>query len=621
MSHKDKVKDFLRKNVVLIIVIVFFLILHHILVSPLIALPSPVHGGDLYFQLGQTEHVRSGGSPFHSSTVNDALPGYFVLYSAITGNIAGIFNMDSISAEFLFSYVVIILSAIIMFVLTKKLFKNDLLAVISCLVFISGGTMPTVKYTEFALLVMIPLFLYLLYNFINDFSVKKSILLGLVYGLIGLTHSVAFISSSFLLLAVFIYYSIKPVVKEKKLYSKDIKKILPYVIVIVIGVAIALLWWYKPLFVHHAQTSLHYTEWNNQNWASLSFQLDFLTQTIKNNFLNFANFRSIIFSIFTLFGLAGMVLIKNKTKEMKYIQFLFISSLIIVFHYLITQNFLNTNFIPDYMASLLLGPVLVLLFVFGVYFSAHLMKRLKLQNKIYFAAIILLLLATQIIAYDLRTDDRWYVEGLNEVYPHMYPMQEYIFENTDVYDVFLTTNELGFALNAFTGRKLITTRRAQSDPFLEMDPRVLDAALILYGNNTELRKELIEKYDIKYIYWDFYWFESEFTLNEQGEMVSLYDPMLLFYSEETEEILKENGVKYFIETYWVDPALRSEDYKKFKLIFISYENYRAFETPWIADLDPYLEEVWRFDLNGELWAKIFKIDLEEPMYSSVEGVV
>ena len=120
---------------------------------------------------------------------------------------------------------------------------------------------------------------------------------------------------------------------------------------------------------------------------------------------------------------------------------------------------------------------------------------------------------------------------------------------------------------------------------------------------------MIKKYDIKYFYWDYYWVQSEFYFDNQGKLTSWFDPLILFYSEEKERILKENDIKYFIQTTWVDPAIKGEGIPKFKLIFISPENYYNNTHPWGKNLDLYMDEVWSYNQQNQKIAKLYKISI------------
>ena len=86
-----------------------------------------------------------------------------------------------------------------------------------------------------------------------------------------------------------------------------------------------------------------------------------------------------------------------------------------------------------------------------------------------------------------------------------YELAKWIMANTPKDAVFLTAHEeTGFALNAMTGRKVLIARRTHASPFVDVNQRAADAGIILYGNNSTQILDLIEKYNIKYIYEDFY---------------------------------------------------------------------------------------------------------------------
>jgi len=593
--------------------LVFFLVMHFMISNPLHSLPSPIYGGDLYYQLGATNHVKYGGNPLSSPNTLGSLPVYMVTYSTAAGIIAKIANIDAITAEFFFSYIIIILSVVIVFFLAKKIFNDDFLAAIAVLGFILPDYIPVMKYRTLAYLVLMPLLLLLVYNFVNKTSIKNSLFLGIIYGVIGITHNLAFMGATFLLAAVFIYYALIKNLKTKNLAELK-KQILPYAVVLVIGILIALLWWFKPIFIYHGQTSAHYTEWNNVDWGSIGYQFKFFWKIIYESFLRFTGLRLAIVSIFSILGLAGLFLLKDapdvqeKATKNNFMKFLFVSSIIIIFSYFITQNFFHFNIIPDIMAQVLFLPVMVLLFVYGISFSWHFLKKTKIDSRIYFSIIIVLLLAAQVLAYNERIDSKWYQAGKQEIPEYFASLKEYLVENSDVNDVILTTKENGFAINAVTGRKLLDSRRAHNDPFLDMDERELAQAVILYSNNSALRTELIKKYDVKYLYWDFFWIQSEYQFDEKGNLLGPFDPIILFHSSDREKFLQNNGIKYFVDTTWVDPAIRGDDVKKFKLIFISPENYRDSATPWNPDLDSRLAEVWSYDAEGQKLAKLFKLN-------------
>jgi hypothetical protein len=622
-------KGRLANYAILLAVIFFLLFINYLFIKPLISLPAPLYGGDYYFQLSQTNHVKYGGSPLESSNIVGALPSYFVVYSAFTGWIARIFSINAIQAEFGFSYIIIILSAIVIFFLSLKLFKNHLISIIAVLSLVTVTAFPIVKYTVMVEALLIPLLFLCIYNFITKKSLINSIILGIAYGLVGLGHAVAFMASSVLMVFVFIYFEIlvNPDLKIRKIketkkidFRKLLRAILPYVIVLAIALPIIMLWWFKPIFVYHGQTSLHQIDANNTDWSQSSIQFNFLFDTLKTTFFNFANIYTIIFSLLNIAGLLALFFLKTKNHQLRFVKFIIVSAFILVFHYFITQNLLGFNLVSEYIFYLILEPAKVLLLCLGAYFIYNLLKKFvfktdndantshnALVNYTFFGIIIILMLAWQVNSYNHRADNKWYSAGFSDLPPNMKELSNYLVANTNVYDTILTSKELGFALNSLSGRKLVITRRAHTDPFIDLDSREIDAAIVLYGNSSAPRKELIQKYNIKYLYWDNYWIQSEFQINEQGQITGWFDPLVMFDSPEKQETLKAYNVSFFTQNTWIDPAVKGEHIKKFDLLFISPQNYNSFEHPWDNELDSYLQEVWNYTQSGVVVSRLYKI--------------
>ena len=595
--------EWCKQNWMFIGALGFLAALNYLYLSPLESLPSPLYGGDYYYQLGQTSHFKFGGSPFDSSTILGALPGYFVLYTLGAGLIAKL-GFDVITAHFIFSYLILLLGGIVFYALVNKLFNSKTLGVVGVLVFFMADKFPILKYTPFAEMLIMPLVILLLFNFLKDSSRKNVLLLGVGYGLAGLTHSISFIGSTFLIFAAFLWYGLRTKGNIKS-------KLKPYVVVAIVGGLIAMAYWATPIFVYQGQTSLNYNEWNNPDWSDSGFQFEFVKNVIKGGLFSFGNIIVAFVSLFTLLGLIGLFLYK-KSKEFgteSYLKFLLGSGLIITFHYLVTINLFGIQFIPDRMNTMLMLPVWSLLFVYGVKFGFIFSKRFKLTRRQCVSLVIVALLVFQVSAYSVKSEGQWYRGAQNELPAQIIGASEYLIENGNVNDVILTTKELGFSINALSGRKLISVRRAQNDPFIDMDSRELDHAIILYGNSDVVRRSLLEKYSVDYLYWEQYWIQSEYTFYKSGQVIGSFDPLIVFDSEENRRILNKNGVQYLTQHTWVDPALRGEEYRTFDLLLISPQNYRSFGTPWSSGLDNYLTESWRYEGEGQVLSKIYKVNL------------
>ena len=153
---------------------------------------------------------------------------------------------------------------------------------------------------------------------------------------------------------------------------------------------------------------------------------------------------------------------------------------------------------------------------------------------------------------------------------------------------------------------MLVSRRAQNDPFLDMDERVKAAAIILYSNNEELRQYYIEEYKVKYLFWSADWITTEYRLNEQGQIIDRFDPLLIFDTLENREFLDSNEIPYFEQFTWVDPSLQGEEYKKFNLLFILPKRNNL-ETLWDESLDEHLEEIWNYEKDGQVISKIYLV--------------
>jgi len=209
----------------------------------------------------------------------------------------------------------------------------------------------------------------------------------------------------------------------------------------------------------------------------------------------------------------------------------------------------------------------------------------------------------------LVNTDKWIQVGKQPLSQDILETKKWILSNAGINDIFLSTNELSFALNALTGRKVMITRRSQNSPFLDIDQREADAAIILYGNNSKKRKELLKKYDIKYLYWNNYWIQSEYYFDNQGKITGWFDPIIVKDIKNYRSYFDNYNISYFSLNNWIDPAIKGEKIRKYDLLFVSPQNYRSFEKPWVEDLDNYLKEVWNFKYENQTLARIYEIKI------------
>ena len=516
-------------------IIALLLALNFLLTSPLKQLPSPIYGGDYYHQLGSTFHIASSINPVHwfqSANIVGALPMQLPVYGVSVSLLVWLFKMDPMSAEFAFSYIIIILSSLLIYILANKLIKDKTIALLTPLAFIPLGFFPIIKYSLFTQLVTMLLFFICLVNFYNKINLKNSILLGLSYGLASLSHGVAFIAVNWVCMFVFGYLFLFQFRKEKRFCWNEIKQFWKenYIylgVVYLLGTGLALFYWWKPIFVYHGQTKLGDQDWSMASLSLAKVQWDTLKYTLKNYLFNFSNLKYGLLTVLLYPGLFVLFFYRNK-EYTRLLKILLLAGVTIVFSYFITQPLLGTNFVPSQNERFLLIALLLITSFLGLRYIVDYFSKRKLILLKYFIifGVLVLLVVSGIREYNIIKEDQWYKSGLQEMSPHYQSLQKYLLDNTNIDDIILSTNELSFAVNAISGRKVVTSRRGHNDKFLDFDEEEIKAAIILYGNNTARKLELIKNKRIKYLYWDFYWIQSEYYFDNEGEITNWEDPLV-----------------------------------------------------------------------------------------------
>jgi len=600
-------------NLFFCFILVYYLIQQQWLISQFKSLPSPIYGGDYYFQLGSIIHIMQGGSPLEAPNIPGSEPGYFILYSLLVALFGLCFNLTAMQAMFIFSQVLLAISLVVFYFLAFRFFKNKLFALLAVLLYLPLTRFPVLKYTDFTYVLVMPLFFFSLYYFLKKRNLRSSLTLGVVAGLANISHGSAFFVTNATFILLFLYYSFFRYISfniEKlqliiriqhpwKDFIYGLKLIFP---VFLISFLISLLWWYKPIFVYHGKTLNDMQNWGFPDFSRIDYQLKYLFSTLQRYFLNFSSIRTILTSLLSLLGLY-FIFKNNNTLENNYIKFLVLLSIIVSFHYFVTEPLLSTHFSPPRTQEFTFPFTVALLSCFG------LQRVIDFKNRKHvfgiFLFILLILTSNTLDFMDKIENDKWIAVGKQPLSQELLAMQKWVLDNTDVNDVFLSTNELSFVLNALTGRKVVITRRSQNSPFIDIEQREIDAAVMLYGNDTEKTRELLRKYNVKYLYWSYYWIQSEYTI-ENNKIMNYFDPILVKESHEFRDYFDKYGVRYIKMNTWIDPAMRGDEYRKYNLLFV-LPKYRNYTRPWSESLDRYLNLVWEYKIENQTLVKIYKV--------------
>jgi len=584
-------------------IILFAWALNYPEISQLKQLPSPIYGGDYYNHLGMMEHIAQGGSLFKSGQLIGPEPWTPILYHVLVVLFSRLFSLDLIHGVLYFSFVVMALSAIVVYAFANLLFKDKTISLIP--VFLVLARYPVFKYLDFTIAVILPFFFYSMVRAHTQPDLKWRIIAGISYGLVGITHTVGFISASFFLAIFYLYFEGYKKIKgrndqDKPFLSKD--AILHYGLIFTVGFLIALLYWYPLIFVYHGKTLNAQQTYDMIDFSSLSIGGGFIIDVITGTFLNFSSLFSAANSILLLASLVFLFAGKFPNKD--YFIAMGLAAFFGLTHFLLTNAVINTSFMPPYQVNFLFNSITSpFLFTLSVFVSIQLFKQYR---QFILAAVFLLLISQNLAVARDFSNDQWTRTGKSELPSFMKDSAEWAKANTQLSDVFLTTNEDGFAFNALTGRKLVTIRRSHANSFEDMDRRMADAAVMLYGDNDTQRRNLLKKYDVKYLYWSYGWISSEYTIDKTGKIVGTYDPLVVFDTPEYRQYFKDNGVKYSPSHTWIDPGIRGENIPQFDILFTFPANWDA-SHPWDKGLDKYLVLEKEFTENGQLAAKIFKV--------------
>jgi len=600
-----------------IIIVLIYLGLQLSLVKSFQQLPSPVYGGDYYYSMGTVYNVMGGGNPLASSNVLGSEPGYLPFYTILVSVTGWVLGLGAFAAMKAFAIIELVVALIIFYLFANYLFRNKSVSLITTLCYLPLISFPVLKYTQLALTLMFSAFVFSLLYFFKKRSILSAIIAGIVFGLLSITHSVGFICGVFLLVILAIYVLFFEHLKrhkdedgkKKKLYfdKESFKKaffktLLLLLILGIIGSLIAMLFWFKPIFVYHgkAPVSSIYT----LDFSTFGQQMTFLLNSLKYYAFDFYSLFGAIISIFFILGVIALFILKEYDTSTKFIILVLSMTLIASFHYIITQPLIGLNLASDYVPMFTFGLARALLAGLSISLLAGFAKKHKEYILMAIILALMVINTTQFMNY--TKNDRWIGVGKLPMASNLADMQAWVLKNTGVNDVFLSSNELNFALNGLTGRKQVNGRRVHNSIFLDTDQRQMAAAIMLYGNDTAERKKLLQDYKVKYLYWDYYWIQSEYTFDSTGKLTSWFDPLVVRDTPAYRDLIQKYNLSNFKYHTWLDPAVKGQLMKQDDLIFILPSQFNMTHM-WSPDLDNYLQEVWSYSQNGVVISRIYKI--------------
>jgi len=380
------------------------------------------------------------------------------------------------------------------------------------------------------------------------------------------------------------------------------KELFPYGAAVLLGVAIAMLYWLEPIFVYHGSTLLKSEIWSfPYDLHDVGQGIGLAVELLSSMFFNFSGINAGLRSLLVLGG-AYLAWKGRVWEDYGALAVVVAVVMAVTFSFLITAPLLDIQFMPDYVASIFGRTVVVLV---GGFAAKELLGRWGWALYV----VAALLLFSGYSAYEGMKAGAYYESAVEGLPPEMEEIYAGVKANTGVHEKILSANEVGFALNAMTGRELLVSRRAQNDPFVDFDRQQLAAAVILYGNSLEEKRRRVGEYEVDYIYADYNWVGTEFYFDGEGRMTGWFDPLLVFDTPGNRAYLDANGVGYIPMVTWVDPAVKGPKVRAYPVLIVGPENYEMEgKGPWKGDLDPYLEEVYSYRVGAEKIASLYRIN-------------
>ncbi|MEK6964510.1 MAG: hypothetical protein AABX70_08900 [Nanoarchaeota archaeon] len=585
--------------------LIVVLVLQYSYLSDLHQLPSPLYGGDQYFHYGHVLHLYQGGSPFDSSHYLGEYEHYPWLTHLVIAFLSWILFTNPLTVTLLwFPLFTTILAGFFSYQLGKKLFTNQWISLLFSLYWITL-LIPNLGPSMIATYVMLPL---LAFSFLSWEKPRNRVYSGIIYGLDGLQHATLFIGTSFFFALRFLYdlgHSFIQLEKSKLRITKkpflpevwsQIKRYLP---VFGIGIALALLYWWAPIFIYHGKTLNPWQEYSGQGVNSLTLGL--VMSNLYHTVVNTGDWSSILISLFALIG----VYATYQQKKLNPAWTFWAIGVFGLAHPWITQPLLGTSF-GFYRFSVFLTIPHILFLFYGAH---YIIQRFPKPKAVLYGVCAVLILLTIFQAHQVFngfSKDVWTQTGKdqNPYTNALIQFGEWAQTNTDHSKSALSSHgETAFAYHSLTGNKVVSLRRTHSNPYANENKRIADSAVMLYGKDLSNVRELLQRYHVAYLYEDAQSVQNRAICNGLWQNFSRGDYVDQMYSclqtsPEYGTYLHENG----IETQGAHVRLDISDPNapQFDMLLIKPTDFNGFN----------LTPIQTADVGGKAGAILFGIKMK-----------
>lgn len=593
-NKSSTIRDYFKKKnidayeLAAYIVIGFFFLLYVHFVSGLLHINSPVYGGDFYRDRGFIENIVQGNPIWSDLYFYDELQYYPYGFSVILALIVFItpFTVDQV---FLYSQTItFLLGGLTWFFLGKELFKKSKWGLLLTTIVLATNVFIGPKSSEFAYFVMMPLFLLLWLKYEQKQTLLLQIGMGLVLGFTAFVQGARFVTMVGLFAGTVILLFISEYASLQKKTGKQLFVLIQsyfkkYILTTVITIIIASLFFLPLVLTYHFETPNKVTEYGDTKIELLG--PSWLLKQLTSRYFNTSSIGYFMYGIIALFGTYALFKTR-KIKESQFILYLFIVNVLLMQHHLITKPLFNTWFLPEKLVFL--TPIFALIFVFGTKTLYENFSKSKVFVYAFVLLLLIIILPVGVTKYNSFMDNRWNQYGM-EPDPNLdslYSLAEWMKQNVGNDQVTLSNDESGFMLSVLSGKKVMISRRTHASYFVDVDKRIAESAVILFGNNNQERMRLLDEYNIDYFYIDQFLFQ--YPLKSRPEFA---------------EYLTQYGVEFTITKERLDPAQTYERATLVDLIVIPPQN--------ISDeFTAMLEPMTATQISGQTTSILYRINKE-----------
>lgn len=493
-------------------------------------MPSPVFGGDVFRDRGFVKNIAEGNAIWSDSFYLDEIQFYGYIVPALEAGIVRLFNLE-VDAVFLYSSLIFLLISIFCwYAIGKEFFENKkyaLLTAIASLIFIQYH----LKFHYVSIGIFLPLFLYFWLKYEKNNKMLDGVLTGLMMGISCLVYGGSLIPLSaiffgYILISFFTELKIKNI---KTIHHMIIKYMKKYYLATIVF-TLTMLTYFLPLIIKYKLKIVNNVpQWGDIAPAALNFS--WFIDTLRLMFFNYSNVPIFIITLLCLLGVIGLFLSKSSIQK-RMLSCALLIDLLLMIHHWITIPLFDTYFWPSKM--LMIPFFLPLVFVVGIKFSTELFFE-KFDKKILITlTMIVVLLSAFILNFYSMKNSQWesYGKQDNPYLDSLYDLADYITTVVPKNEAILSNDESGFMLAVLSGRKVMLTRRTHASYYVDIDKRIADASVVMYGKDVNLSRQILNQYNVKYFYMDANIFQN--AMRTRPEFKNYLSQNNIYYVEMTD---------------------------------------------------------------------------------------